>query len=193
MLLRLALDLDLSQTSSLPVSLPVALDLDLTPSSYWGSVQEAEQQFPQYQARKEKLRKTLEQLVLRDEEESEYTHTNTVSFYANHHPDIFGADLTDNDTSAVNTPRRYSHTQPYNIAHLLTTPRTCLQYPAQVLPHTPFNPTKSTNCDNGVKRRRQDTRHKGEGSQGRAERSRDQHTRHRSLDTHHQHTGERWS
>ena len=50
--------------------------------------------------------------MLRDEEESEYTHTNTVSFYANHHPDIFGSDLTDNDTSAVNTPRRYSQTQP---------------------------------------------------------------------------------
>ena len=89
-----------------------ALDLDLTPSSYWAIVQEAEQQFPQYQARKDKLWKTLEQLVLRDEEESEYTHTNTVSFYANHHPDIFGSDLTDNDTSAVNTPRRYSQTQP---------------------------------------------------------------------------------
>jgi hypothetical protein len=127
---------------------------------------------PQYQARKEKLRKTLEQLVLRDEEESEYTHTNTVSFYANHHPDIFGADLTDNDTSAVNTPRRYSQPQPYKIPHFLTTPalayntRTSLQYPAQVLPNTTCNPTKSTNCDNGVKRRRQDTGQEGDGCQG---------------------------
>ena len=41
----------------------------------------------------------------RDNEDTDYTLTNTVDFYASHHPDIFGADLTDADTSAVNTPR----------------------------------------------------------------------------------------
>ena len=41
----------------------------------------------------------------RDNEDTDYTLTNTIDFYASHHPDIFGADITEADTSAVNTPR----------------------------------------------------------------------------------------
>ena len=51
------------------------------------------------------LRAKLDQLVKRDNEDTDYTLTNTVDFYASHHPDIFGADITEADTSAVNTPR----------------------------------------------------------------------------------------
>ena len=67
--------------------------------------EEAEHLFPQYQVRAQHLRARLDQLVKHDNEDTDYTLTNTVDFYASHHPDIFGADLTDADTSAVNTPR----------------------------------------------------------------------------------------
>ena len=67
------------------------------------------------QVRAQHLRARLDQLVKRDHDDTDYTLTNTYDFYHSHHPDIFGPDLTDADTSAVNTPRRYAKEPSFSI------------------------------------------------------------------------------
>eukprot|EP00960_Hanusia_phi_P027937 747116-Hanusia_phi.AAC.1 len=66
--------------------------------------EEAEQRFPQHEARAKQLKTKLDQLVRREMEETDLSLTNTENFYASHHPDIFG-DLQEGETSTSATPR----------------------------------------------------------------------------------------